>query len=271
MSGSTSDQLALALGPYDNRKLFSDHFLSERLPAWPQFAAADSASLLRDLAELWDRERAALPAANEAQTEERLIKPVLARLGFAFTVQAGITTAAGHRQPDYALFVDDAARSAADARQSMDRYRQAVAVCDAKRFDRPLDRRRVRGALSEDPVAQIIHYIAVTRRRWGILTNGRLWRLYAAEGVWSRAPAWRSTCVRCSTPATSKRFAISPRSSASMPSCPGRMGTRCLTVRWPAAAPRRWRSATGCVRRSSQRYRSWPRACSVTTGERPKR
>ncbi len=182
MSGSTSDQLALALGPYDNRKLFSDHFLSERLPAWPQFAAADPASLLHDLAELWDRERAALPAANEAQTEERLIKPVLARLGFAFTVQAAITTAAGHRQPDYALFVDDAARSAADARQSMDRYRQAVAVCDAKRFDRPLDRRRVRGALSEDPVAQIIHYIAVTRRRWGILTNGRLWRLYAAEG-----------------------------------------------------------------------------------------
>ena len=48
MSGSTSDQLALALGPYDNRKLFSDHFLSERLPAWPQFAAADPASLLRD-------------------------------------------------------------------------------------------------------------------------------------------------------------------------------------------------------------------------------
>jgi len=31
-------------------------------------------------------------------------------------------------------------------------------------------------------VAQIIHYIAITRRRWGVLTNGRLWRLYAAEG-----------------------------------------------------------------------------------------
>jgi len=93
-----------------------------------------------------------------------------------------IATAGGHRQPDYALFVDDAERAAADARQGSDRYRGGVAVCDAKRFDRPLDRRRVRGALSEDPVAQIIHYIAITRRRWGVLTNGRLWRLYAAEG-----------------------------------------------------------------------------------------
>lgn len=57
-----------------------------------------------------------------------------------------------------------------------------MAVCDAKRFDRPLDKRGKEGALSEDPVAQIIHYIAITRTRWGVLTNGRLWRLYAAEG-----------------------------------------------------------------------------------------
>jgi hypothetical protein len=182
MSGRSSDQLALALGPFVNRKLFSDHFLQERLPAWPEFADAEPEALLHDLAELWNRERAGLAVANEAQTEERFIKPVLARLGFTFTVQAGISTAAGHRQPDYALFLSDADRAAADLQEGAQRYRSAVAVCDAKRFDRPLDHRRVRGALSEDPVAQIIHYVAITRRRWGILTNGRLWRLYAAEG-----------------------------------------------------------------------------------------
>lgn len=181
MARAPSDQLALALGPYVNRKLFSDHFLRERLPAWPEFAGCDPAALLHDLAELWHRERAGLASANEAQTEERFIKPVLARLGFAFTVQAGVRTAGGHRQPDYALFAEEAERTAADLREGADRYRSAVGVCDAKRFDRPLDRRRD-GVLSEDPVAQIIHYIAVTGRRWGVLTNGRLWRLYAAEG-----------------------------------------------------------------------------------------
>jgi len=77
VTGPTGDQLALALGPYDNRKLFSDHFLRERLPTWPEFAAADPGSLLHDLAELWDRERSGLATANEAQTEERFIKPVL--------------------------------------------------------------------------------------------------------------------------------------------------------------------------------------------------
>jgi N-6 DNA Methylase len=181
VAGSSSDQLALALGPYVNRKLFSDHFLRELLPTWPEFTDPDPTLLLQDLAGIWDRERPGLAVANEAQTEERFIKPVLARLGFAFTVQATVATATGHRQPDYALFVSEAERAAADLRQGTDRYRGAIGVCDAKRFDRPLERRRVRGALSEDPVAQIIHYIAVTRRRWGVLTNGRLWRLYAAE------------------------------------------------------------------------------------------
>jgi len=177
-----AEQLRLALGPYVNRKLFSDHFLKEILPTWPEFAEVDSAGLLGDLAALWTAERNALVHANEAQTEERFIKPVLRRLGFSFTVQAGIFTASGHRQPDYALFVDDLARAAAEEQAGAKRFARAVAVGDAKRFDRPLDQRRVAGELSEDPVAQIIHYIAVTRTRWGILTNGRLWRLYAAEG-----------------------------------------------------------------------------------------
>jgi type I restriction-modification system DNA methylase subunit len=182
MAESRAEQLSLALGPYQNRKLFSNHFLEDILPTWPEFAAADARGLLDELAEFWERERAGLAQANEAQTEERFIKPVLQRLGFYFNVQAGVQAALGHRQPDYALFVDDHSRSSAATRSGADRYVGAVAVGDAKRFDRPLDRRRVKGHLSEDPVAQIIHYVVVTRARWGVLTNGRLWRLYGAEG-----------------------------------------------------------------------------------------
>jgi hypothetical protein len=88
-----AEQLELALGPHDNRKLFSDHFFEDRLPSWPEFTAVESQGLLDDLATLLDQERAGLPSANEAQTEERFIKPILERLGFAFTVQAGVATA----------------------------------------------------------------------------------------------------------------------------------------------------------------------------------
>lgn len=175
-------QLGLALGPFQNRRLFSANFLAHRLPEWPEFAAHHHEALRARLRELWQRERQGLSTANEAQTEERFVKPVLTELGYAFTVQAGLRTASGRLQPDYALFADDEARREAEARTGGERFEQAVAVADAKRFDRPLERRERAAGLTDDPVAQITNYVLITRRPWGILTNGRLWRLYAAQG-----------------------------------------------------------------------------------------
>jgi hypothetical protein len=70
MADSRAEQLKLALGPYVNRNLFSDHFLKDILPTWPEFADTDASSILADLAELWQAERTGLEQANEAQTEE---------------------------------------------------------------------------------------------------------------------------------------------------------------------------------------------------------
>jgi Eco57I restriction-modification methylase/N-6 DNA Methylase len=174
-------QLELALGPFRNQRLFSDHFLLERLPEWPEFAALDPTELFNRLRELWQLEATGLQGANEAQTEERWIQPVLKTLGFVYTVQAGVPVGLNRRQPDYALFLSDPDRQVADSLDGLARYERAAAVADAKRFDRPLDRRAAVDTLSEDPVAQIINYLSITRRPWGILTNGRLWRLYSAE------------------------------------------------------------------------------------------
>jgi len=176
------EQLGLALGPYSDRRLFSEHFLEAILPELAEFTGLDLAGIASRLTELWRSERTSLPGSNEAQTEERFIKPVLAALGFEWTVQAGIPFHNGRRQPDYALFVDDTSRAAGDALEGRARYGHAVAVADAKRFDRALDTRAREAGVSEDPVAQIIHYIQITKRPWGILTNGRVWRLYSAEG-----------------------------------------------------------------------------------------
>ncbi|MEX2196788.1 MAG: N-6 DNA methylase [Thermoleophilaceae bacterium] len=174
-------QLELPVGPYRNGGLFSERFLSELLPEWPEFGDADHRPLLEELQELFAAERIGLATANEAQTEEHWIQPVLAALGFHYTVQAGMRVGAGRRQPDYALFLTEADRRDADPLEGAARYESAVCVADAKRFDRPLERRRAERALSEDPVAQIIHYVSVTRRPWGLLTNGRHWRMYGLE------------------------------------------------------------------------------------------
>lgn len=182
MPAQPGEQLALALGGHEGPRLLSEHFLTERLPTWPEFHSGGDDRLLSELRQLWSAESGTLATANEAQTEERWIKPVLAALGFEFTVQAGLTVTAGHRQPDYALFLSAEDRRAADALGGASRYERAVAVADAKAYARRLDGRSRDGTLSEDPAAQIIQYVLVTRRRWGILTNGRLWRLYATDG-----------------------------------------------------------------------------------------
>jgi hypothetical protein len=171
-------QLRLAFQPFHNRKLFADGFLSGRLPDWPEFEQLETSALFAQLRHLWERERAALPSANEAQTEERFVQPVLRALGFSYTVQVGLRTATGRLQPDYALFLSEERRREADRLADRARFQHAVAVADAKRFDRSLDRR----AGGEDPVAQIVNYIFLTGSAWGILTNGRRWRLYAAAG-----------------------------------------------------------------------------------------
>lgn len=173
-------QLELALGPFQNRRLFSEHFLRERLPEWPEFAEFDTSERFEQLAALWERERAGLQTANEAQTEERWVQPVLRALGFEYTVQLGLLVGTSRRQPDYALFLTDEERVTADQLEGGARYERAVAVADAKRFDHPLDRRA--GVGDREPAAQIINYISITRRPWGVLTNGRLWRLYSERG-----------------------------------------------------------------------------------------
>lgn len=74
--------LPAGVGSASARWLFSEHFLAERVPAWPEFAGLDVAEFHRELQTLWESERASLVAdANEGLTEERFIRPALALLG----------------------------------------------------------------------------------------------------------------------------------------------------------------------------------------------
>lgn len=182
MSDFPSAQLAFPAAAVHDNGLFSEHFLSERLPDWDEFSSLEVANLYGELSSLWQQEGDSLPGRNEAQTEARFIQPVLRALGFHYTVQAGVTFGTGRRQPDYALFLTDDHRVAADQADGDARFRHAVAVGDAKKWDRPLEIKGGKGNAAIDPVAQIINYLLITKRDWGILTNGRLWRLYAARG-----------------------------------------------------------------------------------------
>ena len=64
-------------------------------------------------------------------------------------------------------------------------YTRALAIAEAKYWGRPLSRKDASGRdawkTDNNPSHQMVSYLVGTRCPWGILTNGRTWRLYSRE------------------------------------------------------------------------------------------
>ena len=116
---------------------------------------------------------------NEARTEEELVRPVLELLGWTEYVPQ--PSASGHEDiPDHLLFADADSKARAG-----NPFQSATVVEESKRFGLALDSRdRKDRAQRGTPHGQILRYLATAEieseghLRWGILTNGSVWRLY---------------------------------------------------------------------------------------------
>ena len=125
---------------------------------------------------------------NEAQTEQLVIERVLAELGWGQDYLPQVNLSGKRREdvPDILLFADAARRDLALAETKDDRrYRHGLALLEAKRWLRPLDRGDVSEAFDPGaPSSQMLRYLsradlASDRAvKWGVLTNGGTWRLY---------------------------------------------------------------------------------------------
>jgi hypothetical protein len=164
--------------------LFTHYFLCEGVRQTPEYQQSDDQSLSAMLQELRKCYLAlrSVQAPDEADTEDNLIKPILEKLGFHYSRQKTPQQSARDR-PDFLLFAD--AESKRKAQQDTAHYYQyGVAILEAKRFERPLDRRGGDPLDPGTPSNQILRYLSSVeiasngKILWGILTNGRLWRLY---------------------------------------------------------------------------------------------
>ena len=169
--------------------LFAHYFLTDGIKATPEWQA--SVASAQAFAAFVDgvRQRyntlSQTTAPNEAVTEQELIHPVLELLGWADYLPQ--QSAAGNEDiPDLLLFADAGSKTRAAARSNAnERYRDAVVVEESKRFRLPLDTRDASSSnRSRTPHGQILRYLSTAevesenRIRWGILTNGSVWRLY---------------------------------------------------------------------------------------------
>jgi type I restriction-modification system DNA methylase subunit len=180
---ATTFQLPLLPYTHRNQQLFSDHYLDTILPAHDDWRAltAEAESVMQQLQIILANFH---PSTKEAQTEEDFVKPVLKALGHLFEVQASLETPGSVKAPDYIFYRDQAALAANKGKKLNERLLQgrALAVGDAKYWDRPLDVSLKHAGSdlfdNKNPSYQIFFYIQHSGLDWGILTNGRLWRLY---------------------------------------------------------------------------------------------
>ena len=166
-----------------NQSLFSNYYLDSLIVEQSQWA--DTPDIESDYAAIKELFDAVAPNAehlNEAQTEEQFIRPLLRKLGHVFEVQPTLQTSQGTRVPDYAFFASaDAHDTALNDINTNQFFRTTLAVGDAKAWSRNLDRKTQDGGdlfNNQNPNYQIDFYLRGTDKDWGILTNGRQWRLY---------------------------------------------------------------------------------------------
>lgn len=172
--------------------LFTRDFLLEGVKAEPAWCALSADALetarlcLAALLAPIVRQR----SPNEAETEAQLVFPVLEQvLGWADWLPQQNQSATGRSDvPDALLFADTAMLERARGEAPWQRFQLGLCLVESKRWNRPLDRptdaRDRRAGEADVPSTQILRYLRraddATRGglRWGILTNGRLWRLY---------------------------------------------------------------------------------------------
>lgn len=175
------------LFPFHNVSLFSDHFLSKRLPAesslWASEMATAQAALKKILLQHKNL-KVSYRNPNEAQTEQDFIRPVLDLLGYSYIVQTSLKYHGKFNQPDYTLFADDKTKKEVGSFKVKEQeafYSKALAICDAKYWGRLLDIKlsdKKDTLTNVNPSFQIVNYLVGANVDWGILTNGKLWRLY---------------------------------------------------------------------------------------------
>ena len=177
----------MSIGTTFQGSLFAEDFLSDTITKLPDWQALDDAAMdslavsLRDLFEGFPM----TTSTNECQTEDELIWPVLKLLDWTDYLRQQNLSAHGREDiPDGLLFTSDSLKKQANRVSEWRRYALGHAVVESKRWLLPLDRRSGSRGEETAPSTQMLRYL---RRvddltngdlRWGILTNGAIWRLY---------------------------------------------------------------------------------------------
>lgn len=155
---------------FNNRALFSDYYLTERLtdprltPAWAEDVRPVGREVLRHLSQA----RRTFSGQPEQVVREKLYEPLFQSLGFQAV--ANKTGDSALDEADYTLYAPG-------------QPDQAIALAMTYVWNRSLDDAdptRDAQTPNEIPGALVVNVLARAAAPWVIVTNGKIWRLYSA-------------------------------------------------------------------------------------------
>jgi len=168
------------INPVRNNNLFSRHYLNSLINRNPEWEREGHISPFNEIKQIFNEESAFLEHYNEKQLEDHFFKPIFKILGFEYEVTA--TTGFGEF-PDFAFFADrDNLSDAHRNKEAISFFSNSLAIGEVKRWATDLDRfGRDKYNRNTNPSLQIWMYLHDTEPKWGILSNGALWRLYCKD------------------------------------------------------------------------------------------
>ncbi len=155
---------------FNNRALFSDYYLNDRLRSLPEWSE-DPKPAYKRLRELYAGSPAKFVGKDESVLRKELFEPLLAVLGFE--ARQGKSSTSDEVEPDYRLSAQGG--NASD---------KALAVCLAYIWGRSLDGKDETRDLQtpeENPAFAVVSLLEKAEAPWAIVTNGKIWRLYSAK------------------------------------------------------------------------------------------
>jgi hypothetical protein len=180
--------------------LFTRYFLESGIREMDEYRRLDAAEVDAFAGAMRTRwtNLARMPHPSEAETESEFIFPTLALLGWEYLPQQE-PGRGRHDIADALLFVDAGTKERARPVRAVERFRLGSVVVENEARDTRLDRG---SGTHEAPSTQILRYLSRAETqsngtlRWGLLTNGRFWRLY-----WQHARARAEGFVEIELPA----------------------------------------------------------------------
>lgn len=180
-------QATLSSDPYLNSNLFARFYLDDKIQGLDEWDCNEEAATARDeLLSVWESEQSLVDGYSEDALIDAWIDDVLDTLGFGTTPEVALPETRGF--VDYLLYDShDTRREAAEiylrSDQEHDLFIRGSAVLEAKQWDADFTETFNERRPYRDASHQIKHYLEKTPSQieWGILTNGRKWRLYGTR------------------------------------------------------------------------------------------